>query len=33
MNPQINRELLLERVQNQTRLAVLENGRLCEIHY
>ena len=33
MNPQINRELLLERVQNQTRLAVLENRRLCEIHY
>ena len=33
MNPQINREILLERVQNQTRLAVLENGRLCEIHY
>ncbi|MGN0184007.1 MAG: Rne/Rng family ribonuclease [Aristaeellaceae bacterium] len=33
MNPQINREILLERVQNQTRLAVLEKGRLCEIYY
>ena len=26
------RELALERVQDQTRLAVLENGRLCEIY-
>ena len=33
MNPQINREILLERVQNQTRLAVIEDRRLCEIHY
>ena len=33
MNPQINREILLERVQNQTRLAVIENRRLCEIYY
>ena len=27
------RELALERVQDQTRLAVLEGGRLCEIYY
>lgn len=27
------RELVLERVQDQTRLAVLEDGRLCEIYY
>ena len=33
MNPQINREILLERVQNQIRLAVIENNRLCEIYY
>ncbi len=26
------RELLIERVQNQTRLAVLEEGRLCELY-
>ena len=25
----VSRELALERVQDQTRLAVLENGRLC----
>lgn len=31
MNQNIKRELVLERMQNQTRLAVLENGRLCEI--
>ena len=28
----VSRELALERVQDQTRLAVLENGRLCEIY-
>ena len=29
----MKRELVLERVQAQTRLAVLEDGRLCEIYY
>lgn len=33
MNPQIRREILLERVQNQTRLAVIEDRRLCEVQY
>ena len=32
MNPQINREILLERVPNQIRLAVIEDRRLCEIY-
>lgn len=29
----MKREILLERVQSQTRLAVLDDGRLCEIYY
>lgn len=29
----MKREMVLERVQAQTRLAVLEDGRLCEIYY
>lgn len=29
----MKREMLLERVAGQTRLAVLEDGRLCEIYY
>ena len=29
----MKRELVLERVQAQTRLAVLEDGKLCEIYY
>lgn len=33
MQAGIEREILLERVQNQTRLAVIENRRLCEIQY
>ena len=29
----MKREIVLERMQVQTRLAVLEDGKLCEIHY
>ena len=29
----MKREMVLERMPGQTRLAVLEDGRLCEIYY